>query len=98
MSEKEKAVKFKNYEGKAKSPFMIYANFASILVPKNIGKENLTVSYTNKHQTCVVYSYGYKSVCVDDQFSINFRSYLGKDAAFKWFFEWSKKVNIVVVG
>ena len=64
---------------------MIYANFASILVPKDNGKENLTASYTNKHQNCVVYSY--KSVRLHDQFSKTFKSYLGKDATFKWFFE-----------
>ena len=32
------------------SPFMIYANFWSILVPKDNGKQNLKKSYTNKHK------------------------------------------------
>ena len=32
---------FKNYERKIKSPFMIYADFESILVPEDNGKKNL---------------------------------------------------------
>ena len=31
-------VEFKNYESKIKSPFMIYADFESILAPENNGK------------------------------------------------------------
>ena len=30
----------KNYERKVKSPFMIYADFESILVPEDNGKQN----------------------------------------------------------
>ena len=32
------------------SPFMIYANFWSILVSKDNGKQNSKKSYTNKHK------------------------------------------------
>ena len=45
-------VKFKNYERKTKSPFIIYE-----------------VSYTNKCQKHIAWSYGYKLVRVDDEFS-----------------------------
>ena len=38
-------VKFKNYERKIKSPFIIYADFESILVPDNNNKQNLDESY-----------------------------------------------------
>ena len=41
-------VKFKNYERKIKSSFMIYADFESILVPE--GKLNPDESYTKKYQ------------------------------------------------
>ena len=41
---------FKYFERKIKSPFMNYADFKSILVPKDNGKQNLNESYTNKYQ------------------------------------------------
>ena len=46
-------VKFKNYERKTKSLFIIFADFESILVP-----ENSDESYTNKCQKHVLCSYG----------------------------------------
>ena len=63
---------------------MIYADFESILVPEDNGKQNTNVSYTNKYQKHVASSYGYKSACVDDKFSKPFESYLGKDAAYNF--------------
>ena len=39
---------------------MIYANFESVLVPENNGKQNLNESYTNKYKECIACSYGYK--------------------------------------
>ena len=38
-------VKFKNYERKIKSPFIIYADFESVLVPDVNGKQNLEEFY-----------------------------------------------------
>ena len=35
MTKKGEYVKFKNFESKIKSPFMIYADFESILVPED---------------------------------------------------------------
>ena len=61
-----------------KSSFLIYADFESILVPQNNGKQNPNESFTNKYQKHVACSYGYKLVCVDDKFSKPFKSYLGK--------------------
>ena len=40
MHKKGEYVKFKNYERKIKSPFIIYADFGSILVPENNGNQN----------------------------------------------------------
>ena len=42
-------IRFKNYERKIKSPFMIYADFESILIPEDNGKQNPEESYTNKY-------------------------------------------------
>ena len=62
-------VKFKDFERKIKSLFMIYVDFESILVHEDNGKQNPNESYTNKYQKHVACSYGYKLVCVDDKFS-----------------------------
>ena len=39
MPKKGEYVKFKNYERKIKSAFIIYADFESILVPEDNGKQ-----------------------------------------------------------
>ena len=49
-----------------KSPLLIYADFESILVPENNGKQSPNESYLNKYQKHIAYSYGYKLVCVDN--------------------------------
>ena len=33
-----------------KSPFMIYADFESIILPEGNGKQSIEESYTNKYQ------------------------------------------------
>ena len=48
MPKKSEYVKFKNNERKIKSLFLIYADFESILVPEDNGKQNLEESYMNK--------------------------------------------------
>ena len=47
---------------------IIYADFESILVPQNNGKQNPDESYRSKYQKHIVCSYGYKLVCVNDKF------------------------------
>ena len=47
MLKKGEYVRFKNYDRKIKLPFMIYADFESILVPEDNGKQNPNGSYTN---------------------------------------------------
>ena len=48
---------------------MNYADFESILVSEDNGKQNKNESYTNKYQKSIACSYEYKLVCVDDRFS-----------------------------
>ena len=86
-----------SYEGKIKSPFMIYAAVESILVPEDNRKQNPDESYSNKYHKHVACSYDYKLVCVDDKFSRSFKSYLGKEAAYNFInsmVEESKKKNL----
>ena len=67
-----------------KSPFIIYADFESILVPEDNRKQNPEESYTNKYQTHIACSYGHKLVCVDDNFSKPFKTHLGKDPVYNF--------------
>ena len=65
---------------KIKSPFKIYADFESILVPENNKKKHPEEPYTNKYQKHIACSYGYKLVSVDEKFSTSFKTYFGEDA------------------
>ena len=67
-----------------KSPFMTYADFESILVSENNGRQNTDASHKNNFQNHVGCSFGYKLLCVDDQFSRPYRSYLGQNTAHKF--------------
>ena len=58
MPRKSEYVKFRNYERKIKSSFIIYADFESILVPENKEKQNPEEPYTNKSQKYITCSYG----------------------------------------
>ena len=84
MLKKSKYVRFKNFEGKIKSPFIIYSNFESILMPEDNRRQIPNESYTNKYQNNVAYSYGYQLRCVDDNFSWPFKSYLGANAIYNF--------------
>ena len=54
MPKKGECVKFKIFERKIKSPFMIYADFESIPVPENNGKQNPHESYLDKYQNILL--------------------------------------------
>ena len=69
MPKKGEYLKFKNFERKIKSFFMIYVDFEKILVPE----DNSEDYYMNKYKKHAACSYDYKLVCVDDKFSKRFR-------------------------
>ena len=50
MPRRIECVKFKNFDRKIKSSFMIYTDFESILVPEDNGKQNPNEPYTNRYQ------------------------------------------------
>ena len=82
MPKKGEYIKLKNFRRKIKSPFMIYADFESILVPNDNKKQNLNESFCSKYQTYVACSYDYELVCADDKISEPFKPYLGEGAAY----------------
>ena len=77
-------IKFKNHRNSMPVPFVIYADFESILVPeekKDVEKDE-DQSHTNRYQTHQACSFGLKTVChYDDKYSGKYKSYVGKDAA-----------------
>ena len=85
MPKKGEYVKFKNHEKKTKSPFIIYADFKSMLVPDDNGKQNPEESYPNKYQKHIACSYGYNLVCVDDKFSKPFKNTLRKTYSLQFY-------------
>ena len=58
-----------------KSPFIIYADFESIVAPEDNRKGNPEESYTSKYLKFIASSYGYKLAYVDDKFSKPFKTY-----------------------
>ena len=68
--------------GNIKSLFIISADFESILVPEDNGKQNPEESHMNKYQKHIACSYGNKFICVDDKFSKPFTTYLAEDAVY----------------
>ena len=63
---------------------MIYADFESILVVEDNGKQNLEKSHASKYQKHFAGSYGYILVSIDDNFSKPFKSYLSEDAVYNF--------------
>ena len=54
MPKKGEYVKFKSFERKIKSLFMIYADFEITLVPQDNGKQNTNGSNADKYQKHIV--------------------------------------------
>ena len=75
MPRKDEYGKFKTYERKLKSSFIISANFESTLAPEDNRKQNPEEPYTNKYQKYIACSYGYKLPYVDDKFSKSFKTH-----------------------
>ena len=75
---------FNNYERKIKSPFIIYGDFESIMVPEDNRKQNPDESYSNKYQKNLACSYDYILVSVYDKFSKPFKTYLREDDVFSF--------------
>ena len=78
-------IKFKNHKNKLPAPFVIYADFESLLVSDRERKadEDVDESYTNIYQTHHACSFGLKTVFhYEDFYSGEYTSYVGRDAAY----------------
>ncbi|CAB3982653.1 Gastrula zinc finger [Paramuricea clavata] len=78
-------IKFENHRNSMPVPFVIYADFESILVPEDRKVESGNPedkSSTDLYQTHKACSFGLKTVChYDDKYSGEYKSYVGEDAA-----------------
>ena len=75
---------------------MIYADFESILVSEDNGKQNQNECYIKKYQKHVVWSCSYKLVWVDDIFIKPFKSYLREDSVYNFINNMTEEVSIIV--
>ena len=78
MPKKGEYVRFN--ERKIKLPFLILKLFQK----QEMMESKIWVSLTNNYQKHVVFSYGYKLVCVDDQFSKPYKSNLDEDTVYSF--------------
>ena len=78
-------IKFKNHRNAMPVPFVIYADFESMLVPeerKDLSDTDENTSSTTLYQTHKACSFGIKTVChYDNKYSGDYQSYVGEDAA-----------------
>ena len=80
------SISFNHIKKTVSVPFVIYADFES-LVPKYKKEKELNEnsSWTRKHQKHNICSYGYKVVCCyDDKYSQPYKSFRGENAAYKF--------------
>ena len=64
LAEEGEYVNFQNFKRLAKAPFIIHGNFEYVLRPST---DNIDFGPNiKKYQDHIVFSYGYKLVCVDD--------------------------------
>ncbi|CAB4001817.1 Gastrula zinc finger [Paramuricea clavata] len=73
-------VKFGHHRNSMPAPFVIYADFESMLVPeeRKVESEDSSTELYQTHKAC---SFGLKTVChYDDQYSGEYMSYVGEDA------------------
>ena len=85
MPEKGDILKFKNYHRGEKVPFIIYADFESLIKSIESSNPNPESSYTNKYQKHEPISFSYYIKCLDDNvFKPRLISYTGEDAAQKF--------------
>ena len=78
-------LKFENHYKQQQVPFVIYADFESILEKIQGCKPYDEKSYTQAYQKHTDCSYGYKVVCsYDDKYSKNIQIYRGEKAVYKF--------------
>ena len=81
------SIKFKNYFKQVAVPFKIYADFECNVRRVRSNNRNNKISYTEKYQAHIPFSFAYKVVCVDGKCSKSIVLYRGKKNAVYRFIE-----------
>lgn len=84
LPEKGSCLQFKNYDRKQDVPFVVYADFETILQPYQGCEPNSTSSYTVTRQKHIPAAFAYKIVCSYDDGLNNFVQYRGADCEDKF--------------
>ena len=84
-------ISFKHFEKGQRVPFMVYADFESLLKPISRCESNPEISSTTKYQKHEPISFSYYIKCFEDNvYDLEPRTYTGEDAIEK-FIEWLEK-------
>ena len=79
------SISFNHLQNTVPVPFVIYADFESLLPKYSSVCDDNEKSWTRKHQRHNICSYGYKVVCCyDDKYSQPYKSFRGENAAYKF--------------
>lgn len=84
LPEKGSFVQFKNFQRKQDVPFVIYADFETLLKPVHGCEPDPCCSYTAKQQLHVPAAFAYHIVCSFDENLNKFRQYRGPDCVIKF--------------
>ena len=85
MPEKgEDKLRFTKVEYQSRLPFVIYADFESILENNNMTDRDPSRPWTEKYQTHIPCSFGMYTVCTDKRFYSKPKIYFGEDSAEKF--------------
>ena len=91
MSAPGSTISFKHFEKGQRVPFMVYADFESLLKPISRCEPNPEISSTTKYQKHEPISFSYYIKCFEDNVcDLEPRTYTGEDAIEK-FIEWPEK-------
>ena len=86
----EGTIEFKNYFKKIPVPFKMYADFECNL--KSV--ERYEGFYSKKYQNHVPFSFAYKLVCVDDEFTKPIVIFRGENAAYEFIEAFLKEYGV----
>src|SRR5258708_32371743 len=98
LPQKGSFIKFKNLKNTLDVPFIIYADFESILVPlekdNNTKLHNTSTNKTHEHIPC---SFDYKVVCkLDDTISVSYITYKGEGCIERFFEALFKEADRII--
>ena len=78
FAEEDEYVHFQNFKRSVKALVLICSDFECVLIPSTCNVH--FVPNNEKYKDYIVCSYGYKLICVDDQYSKPWKIYFSKDA------------------